>query len=296
MGSSNGSAAGTGPGSVPGSRAGSAPRSWRVNAFTRDAGGGNPAAVCPLEAWLADAEMQEIARVNGLSETAFFVARPAGAADGAGDGDDERVRDLDLRWFTPAVEVDLCGHATLASAALLFERLAPALERIRFHTLSGTLVVTREQGGYAMDFPLRRPGPAGPAAQDALAAALGRRPVAALRARDLVAVFDTAEEVRALAPDMARVAALDAFAVAVTAPGTGADADVDFVSRFFAPAKGVPEDPVTGSAHTELAPYWAERLGRSALRARQVSARGGEIGCTVGGERVTLWGQVYLDE
>lgn len=251
----------------------------QVDAFTRRPFGGNPAGICPLDAWLPEATMQAVAAENAVAETAFFVRR--------GDGD------FDLRWFTPETEVDLCGHATLASAFFLFERLEPDRRHVRFHTRSGPLEVERDGDGLAMDLPARPPVPA-EATLDALAAALGRRPVTALRARDLMAVFDSAEEVRALRPDLAAVAALDAFAVIVTAPGGGADDDVDFVSRFFAPAKGVPEDPVTGSAHCTLVPYWGERLGRTQLRGRQVSRRSGDLACEWRGDRVRLVGHAVL--
>ncbi len=251
----------------------------QVDAFTRRPFAGNPAGICPLDAWLPEATMQAVAAENAVAETAFFVRRPDG--------------DFDLRWFTPETEVDLCGHATLASAFFLFERLEPARRHVRFHTRSGPLEVERDGDGLAMDLPARPPVPAGDV-MDALASALGRRPVAALRARDLMAVFDSAEEVRALRPDVAAVAALDAFAVIVTAPGGGADDDVDFVSRFFAPAKGVPEDPVTGSAHCTLVPYWGERLGRTQLRGRQVSRRSGDIACEWRGDRVRLVGHAVL--
>ena len=245
---------------------------FQVDAFSARPFGGNPAAVCPLEAWLPDPVMQSIAAENALSETAFFVRR----ADG----------DFDLRWFTPAVEVDLCGHATLASALVVFAQLEPGRAAVRFHTRSGPLEVEREGALLAMDLPAWMPREV--AASEEVALAIGGRPQEVLLGRDLVVVVATAEEVRALAPDLARVAALDAFAVCVTAPGSGRDADVDFVSRFFAPAKGVPEDPVTGSAHCQLVPYWARRLGTTRLRARQVSRRGGELEGELRGDRVRL--------
>jgi len=253
---------------------------WQVDAFTNRPFAGNPAAVCPLDEWLPDDRMQAIASENNLSETAFFVGRPSAA-------------EYDLRWFTPWTEVDLCGHATLASAWVLLHEIDRTQARVVFHTRSGPLTVVRAGDELAMDFPSR------PARSvetpEALTKALGARPVAALRARDLFAVFDRAEDVRALAPDMAAIAALDGvFAVCATAPGTGADADVDFVSRFFAPAKGVPEDPVTGSSHTTLVPYWADRLRKRTMRARQTSARGGEIGCALEGPRVILRGQAVV--
>ncbi len=255
---------------------------YQVDAFTRRAFAGNPAAVCPLEAWLPDALMQSIAAENALSETAFFVRRP---------GSD----DFDLRWFTPAVEVELCGHATLASAFVLMTLLAPALTRVRFHSRSGPLDVSRDGDAYTLDFPAWQPVPAPERATAALLAALGAAPREIVRARDTMCLFERAEDVRALAPDLTRLAALpDTFAVVVTAPGTGADADVDFVSRFFAPAKGVGEDPVTGSAHCALAPLWAARLGKPRLRARQVSARSGELALEVEGERVLMSGHAVL--
>jgi PhzF family phenazine biosynthesis protein len=255
---------------------------WQVDAFAARPFSGNPAAVCPLEQWLADDLMQAVAGENNLSETAFFVRR----ADG----------DFDLRWFTPQTEVDLCGHATLAAAWVLLREIEPARARVVFHTRSGPLTVTRATTAgdeLAMDLPARPPRPIETPA--ALVRALGVAPVATLQARDLVAVYARAEEVRALRPDLAAIEALEGvFAVCVTAPGTGDDADVDFVSRFFAPAKGVPEDPVTGSAHATLVPYWAARLGKKTLRARQTSARTGELGCALEGERVILTGRAVV--
>ena len=264
---------------------GMTPRSialFQVDAFTDRAFAGNPAAVCPLQAWLPDAVMQKIAAENALSETAFLVAR-------AGDGE------FDLRWFTPAVEVDLCGHATLASAFVVMTRLEPTRTRARFHTRSGALEVTREGARYTLDLPARPPAACEP--MPGLGSILGREPVELLKSRDVMAVFATAEDVRALAPDMAHLARIpDVFGVIATAPGKagGIDDDVDFVSRYFAPANGIPEDPVTGSAHATLVPYWAARLGRASLRARQVSARGGELSCEHANDRVRLSGEAVL--
>ncbi len=254
-------------------------RLWQVDAFASRPFAGNPAAVCPLDRWLPAETMQAIAAENNLSETAFFVPKSDG--------------EFDLRWFTPNVEVDLCGHATLASGAVLMQELEPSRRRVVFHTRSGPLAVERRGDRFAIDLPAR---PARPVAiPDGLGEALGARPSAALRARDILAVFDRAEHVRGLAPDLAAMTHLeDTFAVCVTAPGTGSDGDVDFVSRFFAPAKGVPEDPVTGSSHATLVPFWAERLGKRELRARQVSARGGEIECTLDGDRVSLRGHAVI--
>lgn len=249
---------------------------YQIDAFTTgEPFTGNPAAVCPLDAWLPEAVMQAIAAENNLSETAFFVP--------AGDG-------YRLRWFTPATEVDLCGHATLASAFVVFGWLAPWRRSVTFHTeKAGPLRVARDGELLALDFPSRPPEPC--AMPEALIQALGKKPASLLAARDYLAVFDSAAEVAALAPDFAAVAALDKFAVIVTAPGTGG---VDFVSRFFAPARGVDEDPVTGSAHCTLIPYWAERLGRSRLEARQLSRRGGALSCGLRDDRVTIAGRAAL--
>lgn len=243
---------------------------FQVDAFASRVFAGNPAAVLILEKWLPDEVLQGIALENNLSETAYVVPRG---------------QSFDLRWFTPAVEVDLCGHATLASAFVLFrEGLAPGDELV-FESQSGTLTVRREGELLAMDFPAR---PARAIAEDAaLTAALGARPQELHAARDHLAVFATQAEVEALAPDVAAIAALDAFAIIVTAPGD----TCDFVSRFFAPRAGIPEDPVTGSAHCTLVPYWSERLGQSTLHARQVSARGGELFCEHRGDRVLLKGR-----
>ncbi len=251
---------------------------YQIDAFASRVFAGNPAAIVPLDAWLPDGVMQAIAAENNLSETAFFVR----------EGEGWR-----LRWFTPALEVDLCGHATLASAHLIFERLAPGSTRVRFETLSGTLEVVKDGERLALDFPARPASLCQPA-PGALAAALRARPVEVLAARDYLAVFASADEVRALRPDMAALAALDRFAVIATAPGGGPGDECDFVSRFFAPAKGVPEDPVTGSAHCTLIPYWARRLGKRRLAARQISARGGELACEDRGERVTIAGHAVL--
>jgi PhzF family phenazine biosynthesis protein len=248
---------------------------YQVDAFTDRLFGGNPAAICPLEHWLPDATMQGIAAENNLSETAFFVR----------EGNEYAVR-----WFTPAVEVDLCGHATLASAYVIFHLLEPGRERVAFRTMkAGKLAVTRQGDELALDFPAWPPQPV--EAPPALAAALGKAPSAVLAARDYLVVYERAEDVATLAPDLAAVAALDRFAVIVTAPGEG---DVDFVSRFFAPARGVPEDPVTGSAHCTLTPYWAARLGKSRLSARQLSHRGGRLTCTLAGDRVSIAGRAVL--
>jgi PhzF family phenazine biosynthesis protein len=247
-----------------------------VDAFTDRPFAGNPAAVCVL-ATPADAGwMQRVAMEMALSETAFL--RPLGEPDA----------DFELRWFTPKVEVALCGHATLASAHVLYETGAvPPGRPIRFRTLrSGVLTVTRgEDGTLAMDFPSCPPEKAD---VPGLAEALGVSPSWTGRnaQNDILAVVDDAQAVRSLAPDLAALARIDARGVCVTAAGS----DHDFVSRFFAPAVGVPEDPVTGSAHCMLAPFWAERLGRTEMRAHQSSPRGGEVRVLARGDRVTLIG------
>ena len=250
---------------------------YQVDAFASRVFAGNPAAIVPLESWLPDATMQSIAAENNLAETAFLV--PGSESWG-------------LRWFTPTVEVDLCGHATLASAWVVFQHLKPgAGDEARFDTRSGRLTVRRQGDLLAMDFPSWPPKPQ---PVPGLAEALGARPRELLASRDLMAVFDTAADVAALKPDMARLAAIDHFALIATAPGEG---DCDFVSRFFAPRQGIPEDPVTGRAHCTLTPYWAKRLGRSELRARQISLRVGDLICRDRGERVEIAGKAvpYLE-
>jgi len=249
---------------------------FQIDAFTGRLFAGNPAAVCPLSAWLDEAVMQSIAAENNLSETAFIV--PAGG-------------EYAIRWFTPTQEVDLCGHATLASAFVVFHELEPARHVVTFHSPSGPLHVTRDGERLCMDFPAREASPC--TTPDALVEALGRRPVAVLRAHSYLAVFGGEDDVTALQPDMKRLQALDSFAVIVTAPS----AHADFASRFFAPAHGVPEDPVTGSAHCTLVPYWSQRLGKTELHALQLSRRGGELFCAHRGDRVMISGRAvkYLE-
>jgi PhzF family phenazine biosynthesis protein len=245
---------------------------FQVDAFTGELFGGNPAAVVVLDGWLPDATLQAIGRENNLSETAFVVPR-------AGD--------FELRWFTPEIEVDLCGHATLASAHVLFHHGYTQDSKVVFQCReAGTLTVTRDGDRLAMDFPARPPA-AAQLDRDAVAAALGAPPAEILSARDLLAVYTDQSEVEALRPDFAKVRALDAFAVIVTAPGDASD----FVSRFFAPRAGIDEDPVTGSAHCTLVPYWSRRLGKKELHALQVSRRGGELYCQDRGERVVIGGR-----
>jgi predicted PhzF superfamily epimerase YddE/YHI9 len=222
---------------------------YQVDAFTMGSFSGNPAAVCPLNAWLDDDTMQDIAAENNLSETAFIVA---------GEGS------YGLRWFTPAIEVDLCGHATLAAAYVVLNHLQPELDSVSFDTVSGRLTVTRDGDRLSMDFPARAPKQV--AASKALTDALGEAPSEVYESRDILALYE----------DEAR------------------GDHVDFVSRFFVPKAGIAEDPVTGSAHCTLVPFWAERLGRSQLVAHQVSARGGELHCEHRGDRVIISGQCTL--
>jgi PhzF family phenazine biosynthesis protein len=246
---------------------------FQVDAFTSRVFGGNPAGVCPLESWLDYDAMQAIAAENNIAETAFFVAGP------------DRFH---LRWFTPAVEMDLCGHATLASAWVLFEKLGVGADQVSFDTRSGVLTVKKEDGLLAMDFP-SRPGMA-MEAPEALMAGLGTRPAEVLKARDYLVVLESEAAVRAVKPAFDELLKLDCTGIIVTGPGEKAD----FVSRFFAPRMGIPEDPVTGSSHCTLIPYWARRLGKAKLTAQQVSARGGELYCQDLGARVSIAGKAAL--
>ncbi|AMJ66528.1 PhzF family phenazine biosynthesis protein [Hymenobacter sp. PAMC 26628] len=253
---------------------------YQVDAFARRAFAGNPAAVCPLDAWLPDALMQQIAAENNLAETAFFVPLEGQEAD------------FHLRWFTPTFEIDLCGHATLATAHVLWNERGFAKDEIVFQSQSGPLRVRREADGRrTLDFPSRPPRPLAPDEVPAvLTQSLGPGaavPRAVLASRDLVVEFATAAEVLALQPDFGALVALGYIGLIATAPGTGG---VDFVSRFFAPEVGVPEDPVTGSAHSTLIPFWAAKLGKTELFARQESARGGELWCRLRGDRVDIGG------
>jgi PhzF family phenazine biosynthesis protein len=246
---------------------------YQVDAFTREAFAGNPAAVCPLEEWLDDETLAAIAAENNLSETAFFVRRGGR---------------YDLRWFTPETEVDLCGHATLASARVILDYLEPGRSEVHFDTKSGELAVRREGEMLALDFPSRPPSRCEP--HDNLIPALGAHPEAVLASRDYLVVYRNEGDVKKLRPDMALLATVDKFAVIVTAPGR----DADFVSRFFAPGAGIDEDPVTGSAHCTLVPYWSRRLAKKSLFARQVSVRGGELWCEDMGERVKIAGHAVM--
>ena len=243
---------------------------YQIDAFADKPFSGNPAAICPLQTWLDDATMQNMAMENNLSETAFFV------------GENGKY---DLRWFTPGSEVDLCGHATLASAHVIFNRLEPTQDKLTFSTKSGDLVVTRQGDLMEMNFPARPPEAM--EANAVLMQALGGNPALALQSRDYFVVYETQAEVAALTPDFTAMARLEKWATIVTAPGD----NCDFVSRFFAPGEGIDEDPVTGSAHCTLIPYWADRLGKSEMLARQISARGGELHCRFEGDRVAIAGK-----
>jgi PhzF family phenazine biosynthesis protein len=249
---------------------------YQVDAFTSRLFGGNPAAVCPLAEWLSDATMQAIAAENNLAETAFFVAQGLGYL---------------LRWFTPTVEVELCGHATLASGYVVTQILRPEQRSVRFDTLkAGPLEVTRDGDLLAMDFPAWPPE--GETADPRIISALGKPPAESFVARGrTLAVYERAEEVSALDPDFAAMRRVPGANSIVTAPGRDG---TDFVSRYFAPNHGVDEDPVTGSAHCVLTPYWAKRLGKSELTARQISARGGDLHCSLRGDRVSLAGRAVL--
>jgi PhzF family phenazine biosynthesis protein len=242
---------------------------YQVDAFADRVFTGNPAGVVPLKRWLPTNLLQSLAAEVGHAETAFFV--PRGSA-------------FHLRWFTPTVEVDLCGHATLAAAHVLWTHLAHAGDPLFFETQSGPLSVSREGGRLMLDFPSR---PAQTTeCPPALIEGLGLKPFQVWKARDYLAVFRREDEIRALAPNLAKLAELDCLGVIATAPGKS----VDFVSRFFAPRAGIPEDPVTGSAHCTLTPYWSKRLGKPRLRAEQLSVRGGRLWCEVVGDRVKISG------
>jgi PhzF family phenazine biosynthesis protein len=250
---------------------------YHVDAFTGELFAGNPAGVCILSAFLADGVMQKIAAENRHSETAFVVAR----ADG----------DFDLRWFTPEVEDDLCGHATLASAYVLALR-NEGVWPVRFHTRGGVLTAARKDDGFEMDFPARPAQscevPAG------LLPALGLEAALVMKSRDYMVVMDSVEQVRRLTPDFAALAKVDVGnggGAIVTAVGEG---EADYVCRMFVPGVGIDEDPATGSIHCTLAPYWAGRLGKDSLQARQLSARGGSMQCAVDGDRVRIAGRARL--
>ena len=243
---------------------------YQIDAFTDKVFKGNPAAVCPLDRWPSDTDLQAIAEENNLSETAFYVPAETG---------------FHLRWFTPKAEVDLCGHATLAAAFVIFNFSDYADNTVKFESRSGELAVTKSDDLLVMDFPSQ---PATPCATpQLLVEGLGKAPIEVLSSKDYMAVFDTEEDVIALKPNFETLNKLDLRGVMVTAKGN----DVDFVSRFFAPRYGINEDPVTGSAHCALTPYWAGKLNKTKLIARQVSKRTGYIECELKGHRVFLSGK-----
>jgi PhzF family phenazine biosynthesis protein len=247
---------------------------YQVDAFTNKVFGGNPAAICPLDEWLDAELMQKIALENNLSETAFFVKK--------GDA-------YEIRWFTPTYEIDLCGHATLASAFVIFEVLKLEESLIEFHShKSGSLSVEKKGDILVLDFPSRPVSAC--EAPKGLIEAIGKQPKEVLKARDYFLVYESEEEVLDINPNFSKLLEIDAHGFIVTARGDSSD----FVSRFFAPEVGVFEDPVTGSSHCNLIPYWAEKLGKTELFARQISARGGELFCELKGDRVKIGGNSVL--
>jgi PhzF family phenazine biosynthesis protein len=244
---------------------------YQVDAFTDRLFGGNPAGVCPLEQWLPDEVMQKIAMENNVSETAFFIPKAEG---------------FHIRWFTPKVEVNLCGHATLASAHVIFQHLGFKIENIAFESRSGILNVRKENDLLVLDFPANKPQRTGLPGD--FVQALNITPVQCFRGKeDYLLLYKSQQEIEALVPDFRRLEKTDARAVIVTAPGN----EADFVSRFFAPRVGVDEDPVTGSAHTVLIPFWAEKLGKTEMKAMQLSRRGGTLFCRLRDGRVDIGGK-----
>ncbi|MDQ6991654.1 MAG: PhzF family phenazine biosynthesis protein [Mariprofundaceae bacterium] len=243
---------------------------YHIDAFANRLFTGNPAAVCPLDTWLPDAVMQAIAAEHNLSETAFFIPSKQG---------------FHIRWFTPSTEVDLCGHATLAAAYVLFHCLNMAQETIVFESKSGLLHVSKDADWLVMNFPSQMPSPC--PIPIAIEQAFAMKPIAYLQSEDYLIVFEHEADILAAHPNLAALKTLNRRGVIITAKSD----KYDFVSRFFAPNIGIDEDPVTGSAHTQLAPYWSEKLGKSKLRAKQLSARGGELLCDVVGERVLISGK-----
>ena len=244
---------------------------YQVEAFTSQLFKGNPAAVCPLTKWIPENIMQEIAKENNLSETAFFI---------------NKNNTFDIRWFTPVAELDLAGHPTLATAHVIIKELNLRLDKIIFKTKIGdTLTVTLNDNLFIMNFPSRPPELENNL--ELVAEALGKKPKSLLRHRDALAVFNNEEDIKSISPDMEKLKKLDYPAVIVTAPGD----KVDFVSRNFAPKLGIPEDPVTGSAHCELIPYWSKILNKKQLFAHQISERGGKLYCTLNEDRVTIGGE-----
>ncbi len=244
---------------------------YQVDAFTNKLFGGNPAAVVPLEKWLDDTLMQQIAAENNLAETVFFVPK--------GDG-------YHIRWFTPELEIDLCGHATLASAFILYDYLGYSRSHVTFYSKSGELIINRDGEKFQLNFPSRMPVRVSEYPSQLLSGLGVSDPLGVYKSRDYVVEVDNYKDVLNLKIDISLLNQIDVIGIIVTAPGS----DCDFVSRFFAPNCGIPEDPVTGSAHSSLIPFWAEKLGKNKLHAKQLSKRGGELWCENLGERVTMSG------
>lgn len=244
---------------------------YQLDAFTDKLFQGNPAAVCPLPDWLPDCKLQAIAEENNLSETAFFVPGK---------------EDFHIRWFTPSQEVDLCGHATLASAQVIFQELGHPRDKIQFQSKSGKLLVQKNSGFLTLDFPAIPPEPVEP--PGSLIRGLNKTPLETRVSLYYLAVFESPEEIQSIQPDFQELGNLEPGGIAVTSRG----GDVDFLSRFFAPGLGVNEDPVTGSAHSVLTPYWSNKLGKLEMTARQLSKRTGELRCELKDDRVFISGKV----
>ena len=243
---------------------------YQIDAFAGKAFEGNPAAICPLSEWLPDEVMQSIAKENNLSETAFFVSTGRG---------------FHIRWFTPVAEVDLCGHATLASAYVIFSHLGFEKNIVKFESKSGLLTVVQNEGLLIMDFPSQPPTPC--EIPDEISSAFQSTPVECLKSEDYIIVFGSEEEIATAQPNLVELSKLDLRRIVITAKSS----EYDFIARFFAPKYGINEDPVTGSAYTQLVPYWSNTLGATKLHAKQVSSRGGEIFCELVGNRVSIAGK-----
>lgn len=244
---------------------------YQIDTFTDKLFSGNPAAVCPLEGWLDDGVMQSIAAENNLSETAFFLKEEEGYR---------------IRWFTPSREVDLCGHATLASAHVYFKYINPETETIEFMSRSGALIVKKKAGMLSMDFPASMPEAA--ELSGALSSTFNIQPTEVLASGDYMLVYENQEQITQFNPPLKRLREISLRGLIITAPGK----DCDFVSRFFAPKYGIDEDPATGSAHSTLVPYWSKRLNKNTLHAKQLSERGGELFCEMTNNRVIISGKV----
>jgi PhzF family phenazine biosynthesis protein len=249
---------------------------YQIDAFASRPFEGNPAAVCPIDEWLPDEIMQAIAEENNLSETAFFIP--------TGDG-------FHIRWFTPTSEVDLCGHATLASAYVLFNILGYKGDKVVFDSRSGVLTVTKDDEWLVMDFPVQPPVLC--EIPQEIVKAFDEAPLECLKSEDYMVVFEREMDIETANPDFEQLKKLDLRGVIITAKSSG----YDFITRFFAPKYGVPEDPVTGSAYTQLAPYWASKLGKKRFNVKQVSIRGGELSCEIVDDRVLISGKAikYLE-